>query len=224
MVINEYIDHTLVKPEATLKQIEQLCVEAMENHFMAVCVNPFFAKVAKNFLISSDVKICTVIGFPFGMTTIETKEFETEDAIKNGTDEIDMVMNIGAAKSAAWDYVYEDIFAIAKVVHDQGKLLKVIVETSLLTEEEKNIVCGVVIEAGADFIKNSTGFSGNSATTEDIKLIVKNCGGKIGIKASGRIRDYKTAKQFIELGATRIGTSAGTIIMNEEKGIRNKNQ
>lgn len=213
MKLNKYIDHTVLKPETTIEKVQKLCEEAIDNDFAAVCVNPSFVGMCAYLLKDSDVKVCTVIGFPLGMNTIATKVFEAENAILNGADEIDMVINIGAAKGGAWEYVLEDISSVANVVHKHGKLLKVIVEVCLLTEEEQHKVAEVVLASGADYIKTSTGFSTGGATLEALKIMNEHCGGKIGIKAAGGVRNMDDAKAFIEAGATRLGTSSGVALV-----------
>lgn len=212
MNLNKYIDHTLLKPESTKEQIKKLCEEAKEYDFKSVCVNPTQVSYAKELLSGSDVLICTVIGFPLGANTTAVKAFETEDAIKNGADEIDMVVNIGAIKDQNFDLVKKDIEAVVNSSND--KLVKVIIETCLLTEEEKRKLCQIVIEAGADFIKTSTGFSTSGATKEDISLFKEEVGNQIGIKASGGVRNIEDANVMIKCGATRLGTSGGVQIIN----------
>ncbi len=212
MNLNKYIDHTLLKPESTKEQIKKLCEEAKEYDFKSVCVNPTQVSYAKELLSGSDVLVCTVIGFPLGANTTAVKAFETEDAIKNGADEIDMVVNIGAIKDQNFDLVKKDIEAVVDSSND--KLVKVIIETCLLTEEEKRKLCQIVIEAGADFIKTSTGFSTSGATKEDISLFKEEVGNQIGIKASGGVRNIEDANVMIKCGATRLGTSGGVQIIN----------
>jgi len=207
------IDHTLLKPDATSSMIESLCREAIENNFYAVCVNPCFVKFAKDLLKGSNVKVATVIGFPLGANTKEVKAFETEDAIKNGADEVDMVINIGALKNKDYDLVKEDIKSVVEAA--KGKIVKVIIETCLLTDDEKKKACELALEAGAHFVKTSTGFSSGGATVEDVKLMKSVVGDKMGIKASGGIRDLETARKMIEAGATRLGTSSGVKIAKE---------
>lgn len=207
------IDHTLLKPDATSSMIESLCREAIENNFYAVCVNPCFVKFAKDLLKGSNVKVATVIGFPLGANTKEVKAFETEDAIKNGADEVDMVINIGALKNKDYDLVKEDIKSVVEAA--KGKIVKVIIETCLLTDDEKKKACELALEAGAHFVKTSTGFSSGGATVEDVKLMKLVVGDKMGIKASGGIRDLETARKMIEAGATRLGTSSGVKIAKE---------
>ncbi len=214
MNLNKYIDHTLLKPEATKEQIKKLCQEAKEYNFKSVCVNPSQVAYAKELLIGSDVLVCTVIGFPLGANTSSVKAFETEDAIKNGADEIDMVVNIGAIKDQNFDLVKEDIKAVVNSSKD--KVVKVIIETCLLTDQEKRKLCQIVIEAGADFIKTSTGFSTSGATKEDISLFKEEVLNKIGIKASGGVRNIEDANIMIKCGATRLGTSCGVQIINGE--------
>ena len=208
------IDHTILKPEATKDMVELLCKEAKENKFAAVCVNPFYVKYSKEFLKDTDVKVATVIGFPLGANTKEVKAFETIDAIKNGADEVDMVINIGALKNQEYNLVKEDIEAVVEAAKGKA-LVKVIIETSLLTEEEKTIACQLSMDAKADYVKTSTGFSTGGASVEDIKLMKSIVGDKLGIKASGGVRDLKTAKDMVEAGATRLGTSSGVKIAKE---------
>lgn len=216
MNIGNYIDHTLLKADATLGEIERLCVEAETHQFFSVCVNPVWVKTAKKFLSHSKVKVCTVIGFPLGASTSETKVFETKEAIVNGADEIDMVMNIGALKSGNTEQVASEIEAIVSASAGRA-LVKVIIETSLLTDSEKKTACQLVESARADFVKTSTGFSTSGATVEDIKLIKSIVDERMGIKASGGIRDYTFAEKLIRSGATRIGASASVAIINGRK-------
>ena len=211
MKLNKLIDHTLLKPEATKAQIEKLCSEATEYDFKSVCVNPYYVKYAKELLKESDVLVCTVIGFPLGQNTTAIKVAETKDAINNGADEIDMVINIGALKSKDEDYVLNEIKEIRNAC--KGNTLKVIIETCLLTDEEKNTACKLSKEAGADFVKTSTGFSSHGATVEDVKLMRETVGEDMGVKASGGIRDRETALKMVEAGATRLGVSAGVEIV-----------
>lgn len=207
------IDHTNLKPDATLEDIKKLCNEAKHYGFASVCVNPANIKLCKEFLEDSDVNVCTVVSFPLGANTSKMKFFETRDAISFGACEIDMVMNIGALKSGLEDEVKEDIKGA--VVAAEGNAVKVIIETALLTENEKIRACEIAKEAGTAFVKTSTGFGYSGATREDIALIKKTVGADMGIKASGGIRDLKTALEMIEAGATRIGTSSGVQIMEE---------
>lgn len=215
MKLNKYIDHTILKPETTKEQVAQILAEAKEYDFASVCVNPTWVAYAAQELKDSDVKVCTVIGFPLGANTPALKAFETKDAIENGADEIDMVINIGALKSKNDELVLEDIKAVVEASGD--KLVKVIIETCLLTEEEKVKACQLSKEAGADFVKTSTGFSTGGATVEDVALMRKTVGSDMGVKASGGARSYEDAIAFIEAGATRIGASSGVAIMKGEK-------
>ncbi|MGG4264291.1 deoxyribose-phosphate aldolase [Peribacillus simplex] len=206
------IDHTLLKADATKEQIKVLCEEAREYNFASVCVNPTWVKYASELLEGSEVKVCTVIGFPLGATTPETKAFETKDAISNGAHEVDMVINIGALKDKDDELVERDIRAV--IAASTGKALsKVIIETSLLTEEEKARACELAVKAGTDYVKTSTGFSTGGATVEDITLMRKTVGPDIGVKASGGVRNTSDAQKVIEAGATRIGASAGVSIV-----------
>lgn len=207
------IDHTLLKADATKDQVTVICTEAKEHHFASVCVNPTWVKYSSEQLQGSDVKVCTVIGFPLGANTPETKAFEVKNAIENGAHEVDMVINIGALKDKDDELVERDIRAV--VAAATGKALtKVIIETSLLTEEEKIRACELAVKAGADFVKTSTGFSTGGATPEDIALMRKTVGPDLGVKASGGVRNTEDANKVIEAGATRIGASAGVSIIN----------
>ncbi|MDT0162035.1 deoxyribose-phosphate aldolase [Bacillus sp. AG4(2022)] len=211
--VAKMIDHTLLKADATKEQIEVLCSEAKEYSFASVCVNPAWVSYASELLEGSGVDVCTVIGFPLGASTPEVKAFETKNAIENGATEVDMVINIGALKSGSSDLVEADIRAVVEVA--KGKALtKVIIETSLLTEEEKVLACELAVKAGTDFVKTSTGFSTGGATVEDIRLMRKTVGPEIGVKASGGVRSTEDAQQMIEAGATRIGASSGVAIVN----------
>ncbi|MBR5537949.1 MAG: deoxyribose-phosphate aldolase [Clostridia bacterium] len=216
MSIASYIDHTLLKPDATGEQIDKLCAEAREYGFASVCVNPYYvARCVKN-LKGSDVKVCTVVGFPLGATTMETKVFETLQAVASGAQEIDMVMNVCAMKSGHTKAIEQEIQALAAAVEDKA-ILKVIIETCLLTDEEKTQACRIARRSGAQFVKTSTGFSTGGATVEDVALMKKAAGANVKVKASGGIRDYATAKAMIEAGADRIGASAGVSIVKEEQ-------
>ncbi|WP_284140443.1 deoxyribose-phosphate aldolase [Virgibacillus sp. LDC-1] len=213
----KYIDHTLLKPEATKDQIEKLAVEAKEHSFASVCVNPHWVSRCAEILQGTDVKVCTVIGFPLGATTTETKVYETKQAIQNGATEVDMVINVGELKSGNDAFVKQDIEAVVKEA--KGKALtKVIIETALLTDEEKVRVCKLAKEAGADFVKTSTGFSSGGATVADITLMRQTVGPEMGVKASGGVRDFETTKAMIDAGATRIGASAGIDIVKGKSG------
>lgn len=209
--IASMIDHTLLKPEATEEQVMTLCKEAIQYSFASVCVNPTMVSKAATILEGSEVKVCTVIGFPLGATTTAVKAFETTDAINNGATEVDMVINIGKLKERNLEYVRNDIKAVVDAA--KGKALsKVIIESCLLTDEEKVIACKLSVEAGADFVKTSTGFSTGGATAADIKLMRETVGPDIGVKASGGVRDREGAITMIENGATRIGASASIAI------------
>ena len=214
MNIAKMIDHSLLKPDATRTQIKQLCKEGRKYNFATVCVNPVWVKLCKKLLAGSTAKICTVSGFPLGASKPEVKAREAEMAIKDGADEIDMVMNVGAFKSGDFKSVEEDIKAVRRAIGND-KILKVIIEAGLLTNEEKVKATEIVKSGGADFVKTSTGFGYGGATIEDVKLLRKIAGDKIGVKASGGIRDYQTAMNLIQAGANRIGTSSGVRIMQE---------
>lgn len=211
MKLNKYIDHTLLKPDTQQEQIEKLIEEAREYDFASVCVNPTWVSFAAEGLRDTDVKVCTVIGFPLGANTPAVKAFEARDAIKNGADEVDMVINIGALKSQNLVLVEEDIAAVVEASGDT--LVKVIIEACLLTDEEKVVACQLAKAAGADFVKTSTGFSTGGATVHDVALMRKAVGPDMGVKASGGARSYEDAVAFIEAGATRIGASSGVAIM-----------
>ena len=214
MNIAGMIDHTLLKADATKEQIEKLCLEAREYQFASVCVNPTWVKEAVQALNGSSVKVCTVIGFPLGATTSETKAFEAKNAIENGATEVDMVINIGALKNDDLVTVEEDIHAVVHAA--KGKAItKVIIETCLLTEKQKVSACQLAVKAGADFVKTSTGFSTGGATVEDVALMRSTVGPEIGVKASGGIRSLDDMKKMIEAGASRVGASAGVQIMKE---------
>ena len=211
MKLNKYIDHTLLKPDASQEQIETLIEEAKKYDFASVCVNPTWVNFAAQALKATDVKVCTVIGFPLGANTPELKAFETSDAIRNGANEIDMVINIGALKSQNFDLVEKDIRAVVEAA--KGTLVKVIIETCFLTDDEKVKACQIAQKAGADFVKTSTGFSTGGATVADVALMRKTVGPDMGVKASGGARSYEDALAFIKAGATRIGASSGVAIM-----------
>ena len=208
------IDHTLLKPDASEAQIAKLCAEARENGFASVCVNPGYVAQCAEALSGCAVKVCTVIGFPLGATTSAAKAFEADDAVKNGAGEVDMVVNVGKIKSGAWDYVEADIRAVVDAVKGRA-LVKVIIETCLLTDEEKVRVCQAAKAAGADFVKTSTGFSTGGAKVEDIALMRSTVGPDMGVKASGGIHNTQEALAMIEAGATRIGASSGIAIVTE---------
>ncbi|MCY8641139.1 deoxyribose-phosphate aldolase [Bacillus haynesii] len=210
--IARMIDHTVLKPDTVKSEIETLCKEARVYGFASVCVNPCWVKLCAELLKDSEVKVCTVIGFPLGATSSETKAFETKQAIADGAGEVDMVINIGALKDCDTGTVEHDIRAVTDAA-DGKALVKVIIETSLLTDEEKRQACELAVKAGADFVKTSTGFSGGGATVRDIKLMQDAVGPDIGVKASGGVRDKESALAMIEAGATRIGASAGVSIV-----------
>lgn len=212
MKLNKFIDHTILKPETTQEQVEKILSEAKEYDFASVCVNPTWVSLAAESLKDSDVKVCTVIGFPLGANTSAVKAFETKDAIANGADEIDMVINVGALKAGNDALVLDDIKAVVDASGD--KLVKVIIETCLLTDDEKVRACQLSKEAGADYVKTSTGFSSGGATVADVALMRKTVGPDMGVKASGGARSYEDAIAFIEAGASRIGASSGVAIMN----------
>ncbi|TWS95603.1 deoxyribose-phosphate aldolase [Streptococcus sp. sy018] len=214
MQLNKYIDHTLLKQDSTREQIDQLIAEAKEYDFASVCVNPTWISYCAKALKETDVKVCTVVGFPLGATLSDVKAFETAASIKAGADEIDMVINIGALKSGDLELVESDIRAVVEA--SQDKLVKVIIETCLLTEEEKVLACQLAVKAGADFVKTSTGFSTNGATVADVKLMRETVGLEVGVKAAGGARSLADAQAFIEAGATRIGTSSGVAIIKGE--------
>ncbi|MDT8862908.1 deoxyribose-phosphate aldolase [Alkalihalobacillus sp. MEB130] len=215
--IANLIDHTALKPDTTKEQILTLCKEAKEYQFASVCVNPTWVSLAAELLQGEQqVKVCTVIGFPLGASTPEVKAFETTNAIENGATEVDMVINIAALKEGNDELVEKDIRAVVQAA--KGKALtKVIIETSLLTDEEKVRACQLAVRAGTDFVKTSTGFSTGGATVEDIALMRKTVGPTIGVKASGGVRDLAGAVAMVEAGATRIGASAGVSIVNGEQ-------
>lgn len=209
--IGKYIDHTLLKPEVSVEQMRQLCREAKEFDFAAVCVNPFWVRLCAKELQDTAVKVATVVGFPLGVNTLETKVFEAKEAVGNGASEIDMVLNVGAFKSNELELVKRDITGVVHAVGDRA-IVKVILETGLLNLEEITSACRAAKESGAHFVKTSTGFGPGGATVEHIKLMRQTVGEEIGVKASGGIRDYETAKAMIEAGASRIGTSSGIAI------------
>lgn len=213
-----YIDHTLLKPEATREQVTQLCHEARQYNFASVCVNPTHVKLGADLLRGSPVKVCSVVGFPLGATTPEIKALEAKQAIENGATEIDMVINIGALKDRNLELVARDILSVVKVVHTSGCLLKVIIETALLNDEEKQIACLLAKEAGADFVKTSTGFSTAGATVEDVALMRRTVGPLLGVKAAGGVRTREDLEKMVKAGATRIGASAGIRIVQPNTG------
>jgi len=210
------IDHTLLKPSATKDDIRRLCEEAKTYGFWSVCINPFYVKLTADILRNSDVRICSVVGFPFGASTTKIKTFEAEKAVDDGADEIDMVMNIGALKSQDYEFVKADIRSVVEHVKaGKDKIVKVIIETGLLSEDEKVLACRLVRDSGADFVKTSTGFNAPGATANDVKLMRDTVGPNFGLKASGGIRTYQDAVNLIEAGANRIGTSSGIAIIEK---------
>ena len=211
MNLNKYIDHTVLKADTSKAKVQQIIDEAIQYDFMSVCINPTWVSFAAKQLATTDVKVCTVIGFPLGANTSAVKAFEAADAIKHGADEVDMVINIGAAKDGDWDLVESDIQAVVDASGDV--LTKVIIETSLLTDEEKIKACQAAVRAGADFVKTSTGFSTAGATVSDIALMRQTVGPDMGVKASGGVRLIADAQAMIDAGATRLGTSNGVDIM-----------
>lgn len=214
MKYEKYFDHTILKPEASKEAVVRICREALEHDFASVCVNQYRTALAAGQLKGSSVKVCTVVGFPLGAVSTAVKVFETEQAIADGAQEIDMVINIGALKDKDYDYVLEDIRAVKRVCDDKA-VLKVIIETCLLTDEEKEKACGLSVEAGADFVKTSTGFSSGGATREDVALMRRVVGSRAKVKASGGIRDKESAQTMIEAGADRLGTSATVKIVED---------
>jgi deoxyribose-phosphate aldolase len=209
------IDHTMLKPEATPAEIERLCEEALRYRFASVCVNPAYVPLAATKLAETEVAVCTVIGFPLGATTTTAKACEAEQALDDGATELDMVLFIGALKAGDRERVEEDIAAVARICHDGGGLLKVIIETALLSDEEKVLACEVAQDADADFVKTSTGFAASGAKLEDVRLMRETVGPDIGVKAAGGIHSYEEAMAMIEAGANRIGASAGVRIVEE---------
>lgn len=211
MNIAPYIDHTLLKADATVDDIAKLCAEAAEHRFAAVCVNPVYIDLAAHILAGSGVMVATVVGFPLGATFTAVKALETREAVQRKADEIDMVMNIAAARAGLWDAVKEDIRQV--VAAADGKTVKVILETAFLTDDEKRRACDAALAAGAGFVKTSTGFGPSGATAEDVRLLRAAVGDKTGVKASGGIRTRQQAELMIAAGATRLGTSAGVALL-----------
>lgn len=216
------IDHTLLKADATPEQIERLCREAMDYRFAAVCVNPIYVSVVSRLLEGTDVKTCSVVGFPLGAATTTNKVAEAREAIRLGTQEIDMVLWVGGLKAGQDAWVEDDVARVAEVCHDGGAILKVILECALLTEDEKRRACGLCFEANADFVKTSTGFAAGGTTVDDVRLLsslAKPVG--VGVKAAGGIRSLQDALAMIAAGATRIGTSGGVKIVEEARAAEN---
>ena len=216
--IASYIDHTILKQDATQAQIIQLCAEARTYQFASVCVNPTHVKLCAQLLRGSGVKTCTVVGFPLGANTEAVKVFETWDAVDMGATEIDMVINIGALKAKNYAAVLDDIAAVTEAAHEGEAIVKVIIEAALLTDEEKVIACQLSQAAGADFVKTSTGFGPSGATVEDVALMRQTVGPDMGVKAAGGVRNLQDARAMIAAGATRIGASAGVAIVEEANG------
>ncbi len=211
--MNLYIDHTLLKPEATEADIKRLCEEAREYHFYSVCINSSYVELAAMELSGSQTKVCAVVGFPLGAMELNSKVFEADQACLHGAAEIDMVIHVGALKEGRYDYVSNDIAAVVSVATDYDAKVKVILETCLLTKEEIVKACELAVEAGADFVKTSTGFSTGGATAEDVALMRATVGARVQVKASGGIRDIAKAKEMIAAGADRLGTSASVAIV-----------
>jgi deoxyribose-phosphate aldolase len=217
--INRYIDHTLLKPDATQAQIAKLCQEASDNHFAAVCINPSYVKTCADLLRGSGVEVCTVIGFPLGATSTAAKAYEAQQAMADGATELDMVINVGALKSKDYALVERDIAAVVRTCHQGPRraMCKVIIEAALLTDEEKVKACELSKAAGADYVKTSTGFGPGGATAPDVELMRRTVGPQMGVKAAGGVRTYADAMAMIKAGATRIGTSGGVKILLEAK-------
>ena len=213
--IAAYIDHTLLKPEATAAQIGLLCQEAIQHNFATVCVNPVYVHLASGLLSKSPVAVCTVVGFPLGATLTGIKVVETLECLHGGASEIDMVINIGALKGQAYGQVWNDISAVVQTAHNHGAIVKVIIENALLTRREKIVACVFSQSAGADFVKTSTGFAASGAKVEDVELMRRVVGVKMGVKAAGGIRTLEDALAMIQAGATRIGASAGVQIVQQ---------
>lgn len=216
--VARYIDHTLLKPDATRDEILKICEEGVRFGFASVCINPTWVREAACALRGSGVKVCTVIGFPLGANAPDTKAYEARRAIFDGASELDMVINVGALKSGDHDMVSRDIKGVVDITHEFGYICKVIIETAILTEDEKVSACLIAKEAGADFVKTSTGFSKGGATAADVALMRRVVGGQMGVKASGGVRDLKQAQDLIRAGATRIGASVGVKIIQEAVG------
>lgn len=216
--IASYIDHTLLKPEASEADVLKVCAEAAEYGFKSVCVNPIWVKTVTTALRGSGVLTCSVVGFPLGATPTDVKSFEARGAVLDGAAEVDMVINIAAARDGDKGALAEDIAAVAGTVHAGGAILKVIIETALLTDEQKVLACQAAVEAGADFVKTSTGFNGGGATVEDVALMRRTVGPDVGVKASGGVRSLADAQAMIAAGATRIGASSGIAIVKGEQG------
>ncbi len=220
MNINQYIDHTLLKPTADKLQIKKLCEEAKLYNFASVCVNPYYVAYAKECLIESDVNVCTVIGFPLGSTTRESKIAELKKAIDDGTDEFDVVMNISAFKSKQYDYVLQELKTLRGIA--PTKIMKVIIENCYLSFAEIKKACEIVVKSGADYVKTSTGFGTYGAREEDLKIMIDTVKNQIKIKAAGGVSDYNTAKKYIQMGIKRIGTSKGVLLSTGKEAEKNE--
>ena len=218
MDLARYIDHTLLRPDASAIEIDELCAEARQYNFASVCINPTWVKRAANNLRGTDVVTCTVIGFPLGANSTAIKAMEARRALREGAREVDMVLNVGALKSGEYDLVRDDIAKVAEAAHEVGGLCKVILETSLLTDEEKVIASSLAKEAKADFVKTSTGFGSGGATVYDVALMRETVGPEMGVKASGGVRTLEDVEDLIAAGATRIGASAGVQIVSGDQG------
>lgn len=216
--IASYIDHTILNPDAGAADIERICAEAATYAFFSVCVNPIWVSTVSAALAGSGVKTCSVIGFPFGAIPTAAKVAEARGAIVDGANEIDMVINLASAKSGDEEALVSEITAIAEAVHAGGAILKVIIETALLTDDEKVLACRASVRAGADFVKTSTGFAGGGATVKDVALMRATVGPDLGVKASGGVRSLETAHAMIAAGATRLGSSSGVAIVEGEQG------
>ena len=217
--IAAWIDHTLLKPDATPAQVRTLCQEAMQYHFASVCINPVYIPLACGLMKDAPEAICSVVAFPLGAVLPEIKVYETLACLSAGAAEIDMVINIGALKSEAFGLIMNEIQAVAQTAHNQGAMIKVILETALLTRREKILACLLSKAAGADFVKTSTGFGTGGATVEDVELMRRVVGADMGVKAAGGIRTCEDLKRMVEAGATRIGTSAGVAIVEASRGV-----
>lgn len=217
--VARHIDHTLLKPDATRDEILKICEEGVRYGFASVCINPIWVREAACALRGSGVKVCTVIGFPLGANSPDTKAYEARRSIFDGASELDMVINVGALKSGDNDLVSRDIRGVVEVAHESGFICKVIIETALLTDDEKVSACLIAKEAGADFVKTSTGFAKGGATVADVALMRRVVGGQMGVKASGGVKDLKQAQEMIHAGATRIGASVGVKIIQEAGGM-----
>lgn len=216
--IASFIDHTLLKPEAAEADVLRICAEAVQYGFKSVCVNPVWVKTVHRALRESPVLTCSVVGFPLGATPTDVKVFEARGATLDGADEVDMVINIASARAGDHGALLEDISAVAEAVHAGGAILKVIIEAALLSDEQKTLACRAAVEAGADFVKTSTGFNGGGATADDVALMRAAVGPAIGVKASGGVRSRDDAEAMIAAGASRIGASSGIAIVSGETG------